>query len=399
MTEDSENRKAPRWKNRIVIAVVVFATGVSIVFLSLRGRSADSYEQECRQLADSEQWEQLIHAAQDWLDTHADSDEALIYLAEGQFQSGQPEKAIENLLRIPGRSPKSYAALITACNLQFGPVNRPLDGVETLKIMAVQKPSSVTVRRRLIFFYAVTFQRRAMLDAIYDAIAHRSEPSDAYAYLLIADHLSFTNGFSKNSEWLESDPESELFQVARMVHLIRNVSVAENPAVREKLPDYLKTFEEMRRRYPQNLTLLEAALERAIDDYDVERVEALVADIPPNTDDSVLLRQMAWLRFQQEKFEAAKELLEDSLAQHRLDWHTWHELAACRRRLGDADGAAKASEIAIQGKALRKSVMQLDDTTGLSREMLQEIAEYAENCGEWRVNTAILARLAAGQIK
>lgn len=395
MTEESEITAPPRWPRRLALAIVAGLVVAALLYAFIPRRSDESYEQECRELADAEQWDRLKDLAAEWSDTTENPDHALIYLAEGQLQSGDPMRAVETLLSVPIRSSKSYAALVTACNLQFGPLNRPLDGVETLKIMAQQNPGSAGTRMRLIFFYAVTLQRREMLDAIYDAIAHRAEPSDAYAYLLIADRLALTNGFAKSSEWLKSDPDSELLKAARMVHLMQNVGAAENPALQEKMGEYVKSFEKLRDEYPHNVPLLCHALERAIEAYDVEAVERLVADIPSGTRDSVILRQMAWLKSEHGEFEEARDLLEQSLSEHLVDWHTWHDLAACRRRLGDAEGAAEASENAITGKALRKAVMQLDGTSDLSPDLLNRIAKYAENCGDWRVNTAILQRLAA----
>ena len=398
MSEELENQSAPKRRNRslgiAVIVILVFAAAIFTVQQLMSRRSDESYLAECTQLADAEKWEDLKRVASRWVADSEMPDEALIHLAEAHLQSGDPAGAVGYLLDVPARSSRSYAALITASDLQFGPAGDPLGGVETLKLMAQQKPSSVTTRQRLIFFYAVTLQREKMLDAIYEAMEFGSEPLDCYAYLLIADHLSFTNGFKKNSEWLEADPDEELFQVARMVQLIRNVAVAENATVRAQLDTYLAAFEKLREKYPQNPALLEAALGRAIDAFDVEAAEKLVAELPDTVNDSVLLRQKAWLRFQQGEYQQSLNLLETSRRLFSLDWHTWHELAACRRRLGDSKGAGEAAAIALVGKALRKEVMQLDATTGISPDLLARIADYAKQCGDWRVETAARIKLA-----
>lgn len=397
MSEELENQPSPKRRNRgigiVVVVILVIAAAIFAVQRFMSGRSDESYLAECTQLADAEKWEDLKRVASRWVAESEMPDEALIFLSEAHLQSGDPKGAVDYLLDVPARSSRSYAALITASDLQFGPAGDPLGGVETLLLMAQQKPSSVTTRQRLIFFYAVTLQREKMLDAIYEAMEFGSEPLDCYAYLLIADHLSFTNGFKKNSEWLEADPDAELFQVARMVQLIRNVAVAENATVRAQLDTYLAAFGKLREKYPKNPALLESAIERAIDDFDIETVEKLVAELPDSVSDSVLLRHTAWLRFQQGEYEKALELLETSLRVFALDWHTWHELAACRRRLGDTAGAGEAATIALVGKALRKEVMQLDATTEISPDLLSRIADYAKQCGDWRVETAARIKL------
>ncbi|MEQ9411125.1 MAG: hypothetical protein RIK87_25660 [Fuerstiella sp.] len=393
---DASSRRRRRLMGVIGVAVLLLG-GLSLV--PLLTWSDEQYRARCRELSDAEQWDQLQKVAADWVSAASMPDEAYIYLADAQLNSGQPLLAIENLLRVPPQSHRSFAALITACNLQFGPVNRPLDGVRTLELMIQQRPSSISSHQRLIFFYAVTLQRNRMLAAIYDAIRAGAEPPDAYGYLILADHLSFSNGFTKNSEWLKSDPEAEVFQAARIVQLIDQVKSSEDPAAGAALERYVESFEQLRQKYPENLVLLRSAIERAAENYDIEQVESLLNQVPAGTTDSVILRHQGWLKFQQDQFQDARRLLEQSLSEHALDWHAWHELAACHRRLGNLTEAEEASEIAITGKALRKELLQLEDAAAVSADLLARIGRYAESCGEQRVSAAIHRRLyAMGQV-
>ena len=107
----------------------------------------------------------------------------------------------------------------------------------------------------------------------------------------------------------------------------------------------------------------------------------------------MLLRQRGWLKFQQEEFEHCKTLLEDSLRINPLDWHAWHELAACRRRLGDLAGSTDASQIALDGKELRKKLLQMSDAAAIQPDTLAEIAKYAKACGDQQTANAIFRRV------
>lgn len=383
---------------KFAVAAVLTLT-VIVLMVNYLTWTDEQYRERCRSLSDAEQWDDLEELATEWAASSSMPDEALINLADAQLNSGKPLKAVESLLQVPRRSRRSFAALITACNLQFGPLNRPLEGVDTLKRMISQKPSSISSHQRLIFFYAVTLQREKMLKAIYDAIQLRAEPPDAYSYLMLADHLSFTNGFARNTEWLNENPGTEVFEVARIVQLIDQVQTSENADQAAGLDRFFATFQQLRRKYPRNLVLLRFGLEQATREFDVDEVAQLLRQAPARTEDSVILRYRGWLKFQQGDFEAALKQFQASLQQHALDWNTWHQLAACHRRLGDLENAEEAAARALTGKALRKELMQLENAAAISADLLARIGRYAEDCGENRVSSAIHHRLfAMGQV-
>lgn len=380
------------------VAAVLTLTAI-VLMLNYLTWTDEQYRERCRSLSDAEQWDDLEELATKWAASSSMPDEALINLADAQLNSGKPLQAVESLLQVPRRSRRSFAALITACNLQFGPLNRPLEGVNTLKRMISQKPSSISSHQRLIFFYAVTLQREKMLKAIYDAIQLRAEPPDAYSYLMLADHLSFTNGFARNTEWLNENPGTEVFEVARIVQLIDQVQTSEHADQAAGLDRFFETFQQLRRKYPRNPVLLRFGLEQATREFDVDQVAELLRQAPARTEDSVILRNRGWLKFQQGEFEAALKQFQASLQQHALDWNTWHQLAACHRRLGDLENAEEAAARALTGKALRKELMQLENAAAISADLLARIGRYAEDCGENRVSSAIHHRLfAMGQV-
>lgn len=391
----SESRKTTFGIIRLVGLIIVLLTSVSIYWLTQW--NDEDYRRECNVLAQNEDWTKLRELAGEWVDRTTAPDEALTLLAEAEYQDGFPDRAVEHLLAIPERSKRAYTALIAACDMQFGELNKPLEGVETLKRMVKLRPSSITSRRRLIFFYAVTLQRRAMVEAIHDAIRRKAEPPDAYAYLMLADKLSFSNGFTKNTEWLESDPESELFQVARIIQLLDSVSSSDSDSRRATLPQYMKVFHELRKKFPGNLELINYEVAAAIEDFDVDKVEQLLGEVSDKTGHYLLLKSKGWLAMQNDEFSRAETLFLASIAEFSLDWSTWHQLAACRRRLGKLDEAVTSEQIARIGKELQKEILQQKNTAAIDTKTLEKIASYAASCADDLVAAGILMRLSSGQ--
>lgn len=359
--------------------------------------SDTEFRELCEQLVEQEDWAQLKTAATTWKKSTEIVDEPITFLAEAEYQSGNPETAVQHLLSVPRGNRRSFSSLIAASEIQFEQLNRPLDGVSTLERMIEQRPWSTTSHQRLIFFYAITLQREKMLAAIDRAISMKAEPPDAYVYLLLAGKLSFSNGFAKNSQWLKTSPESELFQVARVIQLLDSVKTSDNEATVSTLPQYRSTFDALRKKYPQNIALLTYAVEEAAAEFDIEAVADLLSRVAEKADDSVLLKWRGWLHLQNGQDEEALAALLQSIEKFALDWRTWHDLAACYRKLGQLDEAARTQQIATVGKQLRKEVLQLKNAALISPETLEKLASYAASCGEDRVAVAILLRLRGGQ--
>lgn len=393
-----QSTSKPRVLRPVALLAVVVTVGLLIVLIYrlLTTKSDDEFRNLCKELRENESWPKLVECASEWSKTTEIPDEAILFLAEAEFELGSPVRAIEYLLSVPEESSRCFPALIAACDLQFGELNRPMDGVATLERMIKKTPSSISSRQRLIFFYAMTLQREKMLDAIFDAIRAKAEPPDGYAYLMIAEELSFSNGFTKNSEWLKSDPDSELFSVARTVQLLNGLESSDSPQNNQALIRCRETYQGLLKQYPQNSTLLEAEISRAAAEFDLAKVQELINQATdPKT--SVILRWQGWVSFQNDEFQQSLAALKQSLEAFPLDWEAWHQLSACKRRLGDTEGASSAAQIAIVGKAIRKTVLQLENVSAISPETLKSMASYTASCGMDEVSLAILMRLRAGQ--
>lgn len=349
----------------------------------------------CRQLSDEGKWVELEQLAREWRQWNPDSDESLLFLADARLNQGDVVEAQDYLQRLPDTSDKIIPSLLLASELQLGPGNLPLAAPETLERVLKIDPSSSTAQQRLIFFYALTLQRTKMLKQLRQAVATRSEPIEAYVYLVLSSHMSLTNGISYTSRWLQSDPENELLKVARAVHYadtMDSAASADDEPEAEKQARY-QVMVNLLNEFPQNHALLRYFLRKKMQDFDVEAVGQMLEQIPESTDSSVFWRYRGWHHAQNDELQKAERAYRKSLDLDRLDWHVWHELAGVLRRKGELDEAEELQKISVTGKDLRKELRQMTNVAAVSPELLVRIRDYAEMCGDVLVTRSLSGRI------
>ena len=355
----------------------------------------------CRQLADEGKWAEVEQLALEWRDWNPDSDESLLFLADARLNQGDVVEAQDYLQQIPDTSDKVVPSLLMASELLLGPANLPLAAPETLQRILEIDPLRMTAQQRktaqqrLIFFYALTLQRTKMLKQLRQAVATRSEPIEAYVYLVLSSHMTLTNGISFTSRWLQSDPENELLKVARAVHYadtMDSVASADEEPEAEKQARY-QSMVNLLTEFPQNRTLLRYFLGKQIQDFDVEAVGQLLEQIPKSTDESLFWRYRGWYHAQKDEIQKAERAYRESLNFDRLDWHVWHELAGVLRRNRELDEAEKMQKISVAGKDLRKELRQMPNVAAVTPELLTRIRDYAELCGDVLVTRSLSARI------
>ena len=349
----------------------------------------------CRQLSAEGKWVELEQLAREWRQWNPDSDESLLFLADARLNQGDVVEAQDYLQRLPDTSDKIIPSLLLASELQLGPGNLPLAAPETLERVLKIDPSSSTAQQRLIFFYALTLQRTKMLKQLRQAVATRSEPIEAYVYLVLSSHMSLTNGISYTSRWLQSDPENELLRVARAVHYadtMDSAASADDEPEAEKQARY-QVMVNLLNEFPQNHALLRYFLRKKMQDFDVEAVGQMLEQIPESTDSSVFWRYRGWHHAQNDELQKAERAYRKSLDLDRLDWHVWHELAGVLRRKGELDEAEELQKISVTGKDLRKELRQMTNVAAVSPELLVRIRDYAEMCGDVLVTRSLSGRI------
>jgi len=357
-----------------------------------RTQRLEELRTECEEMAVQQDWEKLESAAREWVKLDESAADGWLNLAEAHQHQGRLTDCVECLLKIPKDDPKAPPAMLFAAEMQLNEARQPSEGLATLRALRKLTPRGQVVRKHLISLYAMTLQRQQMIDEIRDAFRYHAEPPEAYVYLMIADHLSFTNGVQLNTRWLTAEPESELFSVARAVQLIDTLKKLETTspetefqqkAAEEELNSLLK-------RYPENRALLHYRIGSAILDEDIEQVGQLLARIP-ETDvlDSLSLRYAGWHLMKTQRPQEAEEAYRQSLSLMPLDWHTWHELASALRNQGKLEDAETAAKVAILGKELRKDCLSLPDAGQPPAQLLDRIFEYAVRCGADDIASAL----------
>ena len=382
----------------VVVIVVACVVGRSAYDKWVEHRE-EALKTQCRATYESDDWDRLEQLAREWLDLNPESADAWIFLADAAKQRNDLEHTVEYLKRVPRSDPKVVDALAEAINIEFGPLNRPLEGARLCEEVLGMAPRTPIPRQRLIFFHALTLQRVKMIAQIRQALELQCEAPEAYAYLVLSDHLSFTNGFKLNSQWLQEAPESELFLVARAVQMSETLSKLEDQTLEsdEQRSERTKLMNQYLKQYPSNPPLLRHFLALAVEQSDIAEVGRLLKQVAPeSSEDSVFWRYRGWYYAAVEDFEQAEVAYRKAGMLFRLDWHVWHELAAVLRRKGELDEAEYLERVALEGKTLRKELMQLPDVSKLTPEILERIGNYAEHCGDNLVAEAVRDRLHGG---
>lgn len=240
----------------------------------------------------------------------------------------------------------------------------------------------------------MTLQRNRMIAAIDDAIQHDAEPRESYVYLMLADHITFTNAPLTLQKWLQSAPDDEHFRVARVLQTLDQIELAETkpaPAMVERTEQELANLIET---YPNNLALFRFQLARAAGEFDLQEMERLLRNSPAGWEqDSVIWRQRGWYALQQGDVMAAQRALESARELLPLDWRIWNDLSQVTRRLGDTQLAEEYGRIALEGKELRQEIVQLPAANQISYELLSRLQQYAARCGAEVIAAQLLERI------
>jgi tetratricopeptide (TPR) repeat protein len=365
------------------------------------GSRVKSLGAECRLAYERQDWSALESAARRWTESDADRVDAWLYLAEAANRRGDYAQAAKHLERIPASAPGAVNALIGLMDLQFGPLNRPLDGVATCERILMLEPDSAIAHQRLIFFSAMTLQRPKLIRQIRQAIERRCEPREAYVYLLLADSLRLSNGAASNTQWLASDPDSELFLAAQAVH----TAVGLEGGIPQDAPEVVRVIRkaaaakdqilaDLLRRFPRNVELLAYQLGQSLTAGDVERVRQLLSQAPKAAEeDNRFWRFRGWFLAQNHQHEQAERAYGRALTLHPLDWTTRHQLAELHRRRGNFDEVARLQKLASQGRELAHRFLQSPNARAVAPQLFAELANYAEVCGDAQVASALQRRL------
>lgn len=363
-----------------------------------RTRLEETLRQRCDKAMKDKNWSQLETSATAWLKLDRKNGFAWLYLGEAAQRQGDFERAAECLSALDEADPKCQPALLELVELQLGKFNRPLDAMETCRRIIKLNPLVAKAHQRLIFFYAMTLQRREMIREIRRTIDLNAAEPEAYAYLLLASSLRFSNGYQVNTHWLKSDPDNEYFQVARAVFLARGAaeqdkSISEsNPSPAK--PGFDRLLLECREKFPDNAEILAYLLEAEVEAGNADNVASLLATAPAAAElDSRFWRFKGWYHAAANDLEEAERAYRESLKWDPYDWRSRHQLAGVLRRQNKLDEVDALTELALEGKRLEQALLELPNTGEINVELAREIAEFSERIGDVQVASRIRASL------
>ena len=387
------------WRLTLGGVLLVMALGLILVgrsqYRNWNDRQGKELARRCRALREQLNWATLADVSRQWERLEPSNANPILFQAEAAQGQSDFLRAADLLSRVPEKNAKRIPAQIERTALLFGPVNRPLEAVAACHEILAQEPRSFTPRQRLIYFYAMTLQRSEMLREIRQSLDYHSEPLEAYVYLMLADELTFQDGFEVNNRWLNGNPNQEPFLVARTIHLWKNLSqeLSKTSDTKERLKLAQQLLTEYLDRYPHNLSVLTFFCELALVEGNTEWMAELLARASPDCEDSRYWRFRGWLHAAKEEYSEAEQAYRKSLRLFPLSWISQHEFADILRRQRAFAEVQTFQNRSLVGKALRQELLQIPNARVVSNELLGKILAYARDSGDQQVAESLQQRL------
>lgn len=400
---------APEHAQRVRRAAALVIGAVAVLVLTalawagwrvLAVSSAQRYELECATARTAQDWTRLERSALAWAERQPELARPLLYAAEAAEQQHALARAAEHLARVPDSDPQTPRALLELADLQFGTLNKPFAGEQTCQRVLRLDPAVGEAHRRLVFFYGMTLQRQQMVRQAREAIERKCDIPDTYVHILGADWITFSNAYELNGRWLQGDPDNELLLVARAIHYVGSQALdeggeEEDAAGAKKAAAHHQMLSDLLVRFPHNAELLSYFLKKSRLSGNIERVTELLGQAPPEArEDNRFWRYKGWLHAARHEYELAEAAYRRALQLNPYDWHAQHELADLMRRLKRQDEVETLQALALEGKNLRKVILELPNVKDVPVPVLRRIAAYAEACGDnavagslsWRID-------------
>ena len=391
---DETLASAPGWRRYRTTVIGSVLIGVGLLGYMAWGRWQKSWpvhlREQMRHAAAEGRWPEVGQLSRQMTELIPEDGDAWLLRARAAQQQGDATGAEAFLLKIPAGHPQKMMALRGLAELQIGPLNHWRAAASTFHQMLQLNPQLKYAQQRLIFFYAMTFQRQELTRQARRAMELQCEPIESYVYVFFSDSLHFTNGAALNHHWLADDPNSELFTVAEAIHM---ASALQGAAPRDDLEvvrrirrmadEKERVLAELFRKYPLNRELLAWQIDRAIELGDVGRVVDLLGKLPPEADDDNRFQRFAgWAHAQLGDEGRAQQSYNNALRLHPLDWSTRHLLADLRRQQQQFNEVDRLEKLAVLANELRRALDVLPDARSVPKSLLEKLADYAAQCGD-----------------
>jgi len=359
------------------------------------------FQQECRRAEQSGNWAKLEEISSAW--TRARPNDALPWysLGQAQLKLGDFTGAANAFKRVPVNGPRGIDAGTALMRLLFQHLNEPRKAVELARQLLELDPRLPDPRRTGIYFYGMTSQRGLLLKDLYAAIKTRADLPEHYVYLITLEDLSFRDGDVVTKRWLDSDPEDLNLKIAHSVQAARiaraKFLTSPSDALRSQMLEVTEQLNILKAESPGSGRILDVLLQSAMDDGDLTTAENLLALVTDDAaGDPVIWFWLGTFSRQTGDLIEAERALRQAVKLHPLGWKSRNELAMVLRASNRSEEAAIQQKLAATGMQLATEIRRLGHVSEVSREILEQIAQYAVQCEDWPVANGIFRRHAPG---
>lgn len=384
-----------KWLSAIVVVGMIAA---AVVYRQLQlSETVDRFREICRKAEKSGNWTKVVETASQWANVDPGDPLPWFLLGEGRSHLNEHSEAANAYEKIPLDGPRGFDAAAALMKVNFQYLNKPLEAMSLADQLLEIDERFADARRTRIFFYAMTFQRSRLLEDISAAIELRSDQPDHYVYLVSLEELSFSDGDQITARWLDSAEENVDLQVAHAVHVARNTRAlfltSPSESLKAKQASALIAAKQLHNELPQSSPLLDVLLQAAIEEGDMNSAEDLLASVNAES----IVDPVLWLWLGKYSrlagdMETAEQALRQAIKLHPLGWQSRNELALVCRATDRLPEAAELQKIAAVGVKLAEEIRRLPHVSEVSRGLLNQIAEYAIQCGDWEIANGIFRR-------
>ncbi|MFG0335266.1 MAG: hypothetical protein ACF8TS_18055, partial [Maioricimonas sp. JB049] len=365
-------------RTAVIGGIALLVILVSFASLTAYNRWADgkqdAFRTTCEAAVAAADWDELLETATTWRDWDPDDDDSLMFIAQALVDLERLDEAVETLGQVEDDYQGALEALAFRAEIQYSALNRPFDAEATWRRMVQIAPNANLPRQRLIYFYAMTLQRRKLIESIDAAIQAGCEPPEAYVYLVMLNTLNFSDGLKLVTRWRRNDPNNEILQVAQAIYAARMTpdnSIA-TFGIKTVMPGDRHLLLKCLETYPENLELLAAELQLAMFNGEESRVRQLLSQASIDAErDSRFWSARGWLLNRRGQNEQAAAALERALQLVPTAWQARWLLASVYRELDRPRDAETMSRIAALGKDLEGDLLERPNARDLTPELVQ----------------------------
>jgi tetratricopeptide (TPR) repeat protein len=400
-----------RWRSLTFAALavaIIAGLGGPVVWRRWNDYRRTDLASQCRLVRTARKWDELQALANDW--TRWDPQNGEAWLNRGAAAGGRQDwdDAAEAFWQVPDSSPQAIPAMIELSQLAFSHLNRPLKGVEACERILRIDPLAAGARQQLIWFYAMTLQRAKLRQQILESVKRRREPREAYVYYFLLYTLRSQAAVELNARWLQDDPESELYLVARVINLpepqagspetLAPISTEKSGLDARPEKTKLEQVEELLAQFPQNLELIAYKAEERFENGDFLGAGEILKNSPDAAaQDSRFWRFKGWLHEANHELEAAVAAYRQALELHPMDWNTINRLAIVERLAKNPVEVKRLSELLDRANEARKNLRKQKAIEIAAPQVFEELLALFRDCGETDIAHALESRLAAAQ--